>query len=265
MNSAVPAEISVQLSQARDIIGCHLKSDLLAVHLYGSALHGGLKPRSDVDLLITVAARLDETVRQALLVELLKASAPPGQSETLRALEVTIVVHQDVVPWRYPARRELQFGEWLRKDILAGIFEPATFDTDLTILLTKARQHSLALLGTSADDFFEPVPQSDLFRALADTLKLWNSQSDWEGDERNVVLALARIWYTAATDMIASKAAAADWAIRRLPIQHHPVLLEACQAYLGQGEDRLASRVDRLAAFVKFVKSKAEALLGLRQ
>ena len=30
----------------------------------------------------------------------------------------------DLVPWRHPARRELQFGEWLRGDLEAGIVEP---------------------------------------------------------------------------------------------------------------------------------------------
>lgn len=262
MSNAVPAEISVQLSLALNAIERHLESTLLAVHLYGSALDGGLKPYSDIDLLVTVAARLDETVRQALVVDLLEISASPGQSEALRALEVTIVVHGDVVPWRYPARRELQFGEWQRKDILAGIFEPATTDVDLAILLTKVRQHSLALAGSAAEDFFNPVPEGDLFKALSDTLKLWNSQPDWEGDERNVVLTLSRIWYSAATGKIAPKDIVANWAMERLPDQHKPVLLEARQAYLGQGEDCLASRADQLAAFVHFVKHEATKLLS---
>nr|WP_063839878.1 bifunctional aminoglycoside nucleotidyltransferase ANT(3'')-Ih/aminoglycoside N-acetyltransferase AAC(6')-Iid [Serratia marcescens]AAL51021.2 fused aminoglycoside (3'') adenylyltransferase-aminoglycoside (6') acetyltransferase ANT(3'')-Ih-AAC(6')-IId [Serratia marcescens] len=262
MSNAVPAEISVQLSLALNAIERHLESTLLAVHLYGSALDGGLKPYSDIDLLVTVAAQLDETVRQALVVDLLEISASPGQSEALRALEVTIVVHGDVVPWRYPARRELQFGEWQRKDILAGIFEPATTDVDLAILLTKVRQHSLALAGSAAEDFFNPVPEGDLFKALSDTLKLWNSQPDWEGDERNVVLTLSRIWYSAATGKIAPKDIVANWAIERLPDQHKPVLLEARQAYLGRGEDCLASRADQLAAFVHFVKHEATKLLG---
>ncbi|KAG0758598.1 hypothetical protein G6F24_009692 [Rhizopus arrhizus] len=173
------ARLNSGLSQALNVIEHHLGSTLLAMHLYGSALDGGLKPYSDIDLLVTVTARLDESVRQALFVDLLGVSVFPGQSRVLRALEVTIVVHSDIVPWRYPARRELQFGEWQRKDILAGIFEPATTDVDLAILLTKARQHSLALAGSAAEDFFNPVPESDLFKALADTLKLWNSQPDW--------------------------------------------------------------------------------------
>ncbi len=130
-------EISNQLSEVLSVIERHLESTLLAVHLYGSAVDGGLKPYSDIDLLVTVAVKLDETTRRALLNDLMEASAFPGESETLRAIEVTLVVHDDIIPWRYPAKRELQFGEWQRNDILAGIFEPAMIDIDLAILLTK--------------------------------------------------------------------------------------------------------------------------------
>ncbi|VCZ91746.1 aadA3_1_AF047479 [Klebsiella pneumoniae] len=64
-------------------------------------------------------------------------------SETLRAIEITLVVHDDIIPWRYPAKRELQFGEWQRNDILAGIFEPAMIDIDLLSCLQK--QENIAL------------------------------------------------------------------------------------------------------------------------
>src|SRR5690606_1488300 len=144
MREAVIAEVSTQLSEVVGVIERHLEPTLLAVHLYGSAVDGGLKPHSDIDLLVTVTVRLDETTRRALINDLLETSASPGESEILRAVEVTIVVHDDIIPWRYPAKRELQFGEWQRNDILAGIFEPATIDIDLAILLTKAREHSVA-------------------------------------------------------------------------------------------------------------------------
>ena len=171
----------------------------------------------------------------------------------------------DIVPWRYPARREFQFGEWQRKDILAGSFESAMIDPDLAILLTKARQHSLALAGPATKELFDPVPRNDLSRALADTLELWNSQPDWAGDERNVVLALSRIWYTAVTGRIASKAVAANWARERLPVQHHPVLLNARRAYLGQEDDRLASLADQVAAFIHHVKREAARSIDPRK
>lgn len=262
MTDSVPAEISTQLSQALCLIERHLASTLLAVHLYGSALEGGLKPYSDIDLLVTVAARPDPAIGQALLVDLLGVSAPPGRSKVLRALEVTVVVRNDVVPWRYPAMRALQFGEWLREDILAGIFEPAVIDADLAILLTQVRQRSIALAGPPAADFFEPVPDGDLRRVLSDTLKLWNSPPDWANDERNVMLTLARIWYSAATGKLVPKDVAADWVIERLPLEHRSVLLEARQAYLGHGEDRLASRAEQVTAFILFVKCEVTGVLG---
>ena len=205
---------------------------------------------------------IDDTTRRALFNDLLEVSAFPGESEILRAIEVTIVVHEDIMPWRYPAKRELQFGEWQRNDILAGIFEPATIDIDLAILLTKAREHSVALVGPAAEELFDPVPEQDLFEALNETLTLWNSPPDWAGDERNVVLTLSRIWYSAATGKIAPKDVAANWAMEHLPAQHQSVLLEARQAYLGQEEDRLASRADQLEEFVHYVKGEITKVVG---
>ena len=203
-------------------------------------------------------------MRQALLLDLLEVSAPPRQSETLRALEVTVLVRDDLVPWRYPARRELQFGEWLREDILAGIIGPAVIDPDLAILLTKARKNSVALVGPAAQDFFEPVPESDFFTVLADTLTLWNAPADWAGDERNIVLTLARVWYSAATGKIAAKDVAAEWVMERLPAEHQLVLLEARQAYLGHQEEHLAARADQVTAFILCVKSEVAELLHRR-
>lgn len=262
MSNQVPIEISNQILRACNVIKRHLSSTLRAVHLYGSALDGGLKPYSDIDLLVTVAAPLDDSIRQALLLDLLKVSAPPGESEVLRALEVTVIVHNEVAPWRYPARRELQFGEWLRKDILAGIFEVAVEDADLAILLTKVRQHSITLAGPPATELFDPVPEGDFLRALAAALTQWQSFPDWAGEERNVVLTLARIWYSAVNGKIAPKDVAADWAMERLPAEYQSILLEARQAYLGQCDDYLASRTDQVTRFILFVKAKVIDLLN---
>ena len=54
------AEVSTQLSRVVGVIERHLEPTLQPVHLYGSAMDGGLKPHSDIDLLVTVTVRLDE-------------------------------------------------------------------------------------------------------------------------------------------------------------------------------------------------------------
>lgn len=265
VSDSVPAEISAQLSKALEVVERHLASTMLAVHLYGSALNDGLKPYSDIDLLVTVAESPDEASRQALMLDLLNISAPPGQSKKFRALEVTVVSFNDIVPWRFPARRELQFGEWLRSDVLEGVIEPAALDADLAILLTQARQHSIALAGPPATELLDPVPESDVFKALAGTLKLWSTPSDWAGDERNVLLTLARVWYSAASGKIVPKEVAADWVVERLPDEYQSVLFEAREAYLGHREDRLALRGGQLTELVALMKSEATSLLGQRQ
>lgn len=125
MGEFFPAQVFKQLSHARAVIERHLAATLDTIHLFGSAIDGGLKPDSDIDLLVTVSAAPNDSLRQALMLDLLKVSSPPGDGGTWRPLELTVVARSEVVPWRYPARRELQFGEWLRHDILSGTFEPA--------------------------------------------------------------------------------------------------------------------------------------------
>ncbi|SDF06877.1 AadA family aminoglycoside 3''-O-nucleotidyltransferase [Myxococcus virescens] len=260
MSASVPTEITHQVSSACAVIGRHLASSLQAIHLFGSTVDGGLKPHSDIDLLVTVSAPLTEAVRHALSKELLSVSAWPVTHESLRPLEVTVVVRDAVVPWRYPPSRELQFGEWLRGELEAGRVQPAIVDPDLAILLAKARRHSICLLGAPATDIFDPVPRTDLARAFYDTVLQWNEPADWRGDERTVVLALARIWFSLSTGGIAPKDVAAQWVIERLPNEHQGVVRSARTSYLGETQDDLARRGPEVDAFVHCAKATIERL-----
>lgn len=252
----VPDEIAGQLRQALAVIELHLSGQIHAIHLFGSAVDGGLKPHSDIDLLVTVNAALSPAARASLMTDLLAVSGTLAGGRPLRPLEVTFVVKAEVVPWRYSPKRELQFGEWLRGDLKRGIIEPPIEDRDFAILLTKLRRHSVALTGPCASDLFDPVPPADFRRALHETLSLWNCEDDLRGDERNIVLTLARIWFSTFTGAIAPKDAAARWTLERLPHQHRPVMETALRAHLGVGEDDLGDRLDEVLAFARFCKAE---------
>ncbi|HHN8364636.1 TPA: nucleotidyltransferase domain-containing protein [Morganella morganii] len=120
----IPAAIRSQVAAATGILKNHLTETLNSLHLYGSALQGGLKPLSDIDLLVTVTAPLTDEVRAGLMTEILSVSAWPGTDPALRALEITVLNLSEVKPWRYPALRELQFGEWLRQRYLTLFRRP---------------------------------------------------------------------------------------------------------------------------------------------
>lgn len=261
-----PSEIAPQLSRAMHELDQHLGSAIFAVHLFGSAVDGGLKPESDIDVLVTVRTPPTEGTRQALMKALLGVSAPSGvgaQQGGLRPLEVTVLAQSDIVPWRYPALRQMQFGEWLRDDLQSGRFESPMQDHDLAILLTKARQHSLALRGPDACAVFERVPPADLRQALLDTVAQWETRDTWIGDERNIVLALARLWLTAATGAIATKDGAADWLLQRIPAAHRRLLADAKAAYLGQARDNLASRSLDVDAYIQHARSVVRDLCAV--
>lgn len=261
MTMNIPGAIAGQVADTLAILRRHLGETMQAMHLFGSAVDGGLKPFSDIDLLVTVSTPLTDSIRAALMTELLSVSSPPGTEAVRRALEVTVLVHDDVWPLRYPAKRQMQFGEWLREDIEAGVFEPSMTDHDLAILLTKVRRCSLALYGPAAREFFDKVPAADVQRSLLDTLALWNAESDWEGDERNIVLALVRIWYTATTGDIASKDMAANWALERLPLECRHLVTAARNGYLGLSTDDLAAYPKERGALLDYIRSSVMATL----
>lgn len=243
-----------QIQTACALIESILGRELMAIHLYGSAMDGGLKPLSDIDLLVTVRSPLRDEQRHTLMQKLLAISAWPGTSEIYRALEVTVVVWSQIVPWQFPPMRELQFGEWLRDEIANGEYEPAQPDPDLAILLTKARQNSLPLRGEAACTLFEAVPERDLQHTFRQTLALWNRADDLVGDERHILLTLARIGYSVETGQIASKDEAAAWLLPQLPEAHAKLLAEARAEYLGLVTVDWAEKMPQIEAFVRDVK-----------
>lgn len=97
------------------------------------------------------------------------------------------------MPWCHPARRALQFGAWLRRELCAGLVDPPCVAHDRAILLTKSRRHDVALLGPRAAAWFEPVPARDFVVALLATVAQWHAERDWRGDEYAGVLAHTRI------------------------------------------------------------------------
>jgi streptomycin 3"-adenylyltransferase len=228
-------------------------------YLYGSAVAGGLRPKSDVDLLVASDTPLRGADRARLFEELLVISAPVGSADG-RPLEVTIVVVGDVVPWRHPAMRELQFGEWLRDDIRAGRIPPPVSDPDLAILLTKVRQHSVLLFGAPAAEVFDPIPAADVTRAM---LALFpDVVRGVRGEERNALLTTARMWVTLTTGEILPKDVAAGRMLAVLPAEHREVLARARDIYLRDDADDWSGREREVDAFMQHAARLIGAMEG---
>ena len=233
----------------RDVLG----DTLVGAYLFGSAALGGLRPESDLDVLAVVSRPTADGERRRLVQRLLGISGRPTAQGRWRRLELTLVVESDVRPWRYPPRLDFQYGDWLRRDFEAGDLEPwpSRTNPDLAVLLTMVLRADAPLAGPPPGAVLDPVPRSDLARAMTDGLE--PLLADLDDDTRNVVLTLARIWCTLATGEIRAKDAAADWALERLPDEHRPVLARARAAYLGAEDDRWDDLRSRLRPHAEHV------------
>ena len=188
--------------------------DPLGVYLFGSAVHGGLRPRSDLDLLVVARRATTDAEKAQLLGGLRRLRGRP--------VEVTIAVRDEVVPWRYPPRMDFQWGAWLPDRWESGT------NPDLGILIHKVLLADRPLAGPPPAQLLEAPPWDDLRTAMlasVDPILL-----DLHEDTTNVILALCRIYYSLVTGAIASKDEAAAWAYARFP---HVALQKARAIYLG--------------------------------
>lgn len=236
-----------QLRQVVDLVREVLGRDVVGAWLAGSAVAGGLRPSSDLDVFVVTQRPTTDAERRRLVDGLLALSGSRAVAGPSRSIELTIAVSSEVRPWRYPPSMDLQYGDWWRAELEAGTRWPWTSPSpDLAVLITSVLDASLPLMGPPAQEVLDPVPPADLARAMRDGVP--DLLRELESDTRNVLLTLARIWFTLETGAIAPKAEAATWAIARLADPQRRVLERARAVYLGDMPDTFAGLEAEIAA-----------------
>jgi len=247
-----------QIEAAVAVIADVLGEDILGVALYGSAVAGGLKPRSDLDLFGVLGRPTTPGERERILRGLLGVSRRGHPDPAARSLELTLVARDAIDPWRYPPRQELQFGEWWRHEYESGDLEPWTDpNPDLATLIAQVRVEGRALVGPAPRELLPEVPAADLRRAMVESVP--PLLDDLSTDIRNVLLTLARIWATLETGRFLAKDAAADRAAGRLEGADRALLERARDGYRGTVDDSWSPDDDRVEALARTLVARIEA------
>ncbi|MFI7430074.1 aminoglycoside adenylyltransferase family protein [Micromonospora sp. NPDC049836] len=218
-----------QLREIVGLVGRVLGPEVVGSYLDGSAVLGGLRPASDLDVLVVTRRSMNDQERRQLLDGLFPLSGSRNQA---RPVELTVVVQSEVRPWRFPPTCDFHYGEWLRQDFEVGGPPPPVPMPDLALLVAMVLAGDHPLTGAPPAQVLDPVPHADLVRATVAGVP--GLLQDLDDDTRNVLLTFARVWTTLATGQIRSKDAAADWALARLPAEHRPVLQHAKELYLNR-------------------------------
>lgn len=249
-----------QLEQTISQVQVLFPKELTGIYLYGSAALDGLRPESDLDLLIFIDRPLTESARASLTQELLCLSGRPHSGR--RPIELSVVNRHAIAPWRFPPRFEYMFGEWLRTDMENGTVPQPFSDPDNILLLWQARLHAIPLTAQSPaiDKLIAPIPFEEIRRAIRGALP--NVLSSYKGDERNALLTLSRMWYTLDTRAFASKDRAALWAEGKVPAEHASLLRLAREAYLGNCSDRWDDQEDNVLCLLAFMRRAVMHAIG---
>ena len=251
-------EFPQQVNQVISIAETILQGQILGIYLYGSATMNGLRPDSDIDILIITKQELSNSIRADLTKQLLKISGSVGCIEK-RPLEVTIINQSDIVPMQFPPKCQYMYGEWLRGEMEAGEYPQACNDPDIMILLWQARKNSITLKGAESKELIPAIPFHEIKKAIRFSLP--GLISSFKGDERNVLLTLSRMWFTLVTEEITTKDVAAKWVILKLPERFPPLLTTAKEAYLGNLSDEWETVEKEAMALVEYMKKQIEELL----
>jgi len=229
-------EHKTQILECINLIKEIFEKDLLGMYLFGSSILGGLQKYSDIDLFVVSSRATSCEEKAKLEMALLQISGIYMKSKKL-PIEMTIVEKSEINPWRYPPKFDFQYGEWLRKQFEHGNVEPWSTKEmpDLAVLITQILLACKKLVGADPEQLLCKVPYKDFMTAIIDVLP--DLRSDLDSDVRNVLLTLARIWSTVATDAIRSKPGAADWVINHLPEKYRPVMERAKAICKGEQKE----------------------------
>ena len=105
--TAALEQIDRIVSLVRDVFG----EDAVGAYLHGSAVLGGLRPDSDIDVLVVTRRATTPHEKRMLIDRLLALSGSGDPSGNARSIELTVVVESDIRPWRYPPCLDFQYGD----------------------------------------------------------------------------------------------------------------------------------------------------------
>lgn len=247
-----------QLDRVVGVIRSTLGDTVAGAYLFGSAVGSGLRPTSDLDVLVVVTRSPSDAERSALIAGLLPISGRGDPVREARSVELTVVLGTAIRPWRYPPSIELQYGDWWRPEFERGERPWRSPEPDAALLIHQARAADHPLVGPPPAELLDPVPEADRRRAMLAGIP--GLLAELDGDERNVLLTFARIWVSVATGQMVPKDVAAAWAGERAPVEHRAVLERARTMYLEGIADDWDGQLAAVRPCVDWIATEVDAL-----
>src|SRR5689334_22442863 len=253
-SKVIQSEVNTLRTELQRLLG----QNLLGIYLHGSLALGGFQPgRSDIDVIVVTAQRIDLETKRRSIELLLRISKMPCP------LDIRFLVEQDLFPFQQPLPCDLHYCETCREcyqqELRTGTWkhwnDSAQRDPDLAVHLTVLHRYGICLYGKPIADALPQVPEQDFRDAIIKDVQLAQDQPLY--DPISFVLNACRACVCLHDGTILSKDAGGVWGLAHLPEQYHPLIQQALA--LSRGE-RLGRPVSH-AAWDNFAAYMHEAIL----
>jgi len=231
-----------------------LDQNLLGMYLHGSLALGGFQPeRSDIDVIVATAQRIDLETKRRCIELLLRISRMPCP------LDIRFLVQQDLFPYQQPLLCELHYSEICREnyqqELRIGTWkdwnDSAKRDPDLAVHLMVLHRYGICLYGKPIAEVLPPVPEHDFRDAIIKDVQI--AQGGPLYDPISYVLNACRACAYLYDGAILSKDAGGVWGLAHVPEQYHPLIRQALALYRSERLGRPVGHTawDDFAAYMR--------------
>ena len=209
-----------------------LQDNLVGIYLHGSAAMGCFNPeKSDLDFIIVIKEPISDAIKKAYLEMVVKYNGLGPK----KGIEMSIVLQNVCKPFIYPTPYVLHFSaghlDWYKEDPDEYIRKMNGTDKDLAAHFTIILKRGKCLYGLPIEEVFGEVPSSDYMDSIWYDVK--SAKREIKTYTMYLTLNLARVLAYKEEGLVLSKKEGAEWAIKNLPIEYHPLIMDALNEYSG--------------------------------
>jgi streptomycin 3"-adenylyltransferase len=233
-----------------------LVDNLIGVYLHGSLAMGCFHPQhSDLDLLVITQQALSLTTKRQLAELLLAQSAAP------RPIEISVVVHGDLLPWRYPTPYDFHYSETWREKVGRELHDGGwhiwntqlRHDPDLAAHVTITKHRGICLQGAPIEQVFPDVPAADYLASILGDVQ--DALALPVRDPVYAILNACRVYAFVREGRVMSKQEGGLWALAVVPAPLHPTILAALESYTS-GQSAAMVEPAAVAAFASYMSAQ---------
>lgn len=249
-SKVIQSEVNTLQTEFQRLLG----DNLLGIYLHGSLALGGFQPgRSDIDVIVVTAQRIDLETKRRCIELLLRISMMPCP------LDIRFLVEQDLFPFQHPLLCDLHYSETQREsyqqELRTGTWkqwdDKAQRDSDLAVHLMVLHRYGICLYGKPITETLPSVPERHFRDAIIKDVQV--AQGEPLYDPISFVLNACRACAYLQDGAILSKDAGGVWGLAQLPEQYHPLIQQALALYRGERLGRPVGHAswDDFAAYMR--------------